>query len=254
MMPTVHFLGKVFPEALQMSVDHTPIIKWEEAEIGLTMEFSCHIVKSRIDVECKLNRFTVEDFVPIYMRALDLCRASVDVVAFAKGWGLTVYLDTFVDPNGMESVIVFKDDRLPPLCTALTLTEGFDKIHNLVLGEPALFMALNDLIVAITLPHVAPVNCARAMERLRHLIASPGSSDKNAWQQMRAALQIDERYLRFITKHSADARHGRPVRIPGAVTNEVIRRGWIIMNRYFEYRKREQSSLPENDFPLLVDR
>ena len=251
-MLTVHFLGKVFPEELQVSVGHTPIIKWEDVEIGLTMEFTCRIVKSRIDVECKLNRFTAEDFVPAYMRALDLCRASVDVIAFAKGCGLTVYLDTFVGPNGVKSIIAFKDDRLPPLCTAFTLTEGVDKIHNMVLQEPGLFMALNDLIVAITLPHVSPVNCARAMERLRHLIASPGSSDKRAWQQMRDTLQIDKPYLRFITKHSTDPRHGRPVRIPGAVTNEVIRRAWIIMNRYLEYRKRT-GPLPEKDFPLLVD-
>jgi hypothetical protein len=188
----------------------------------------------------------------VYIRALDLCRASVDVVAFTKGWGLTVLLEAFVDPNGERSSIFFKDDSLAPLCTALTLTDAFDQVHGMVLQEASLFMALDDLIVAITLPHVSPVNCARAMDRLKHLIALPESKDKHAWQQMRDTLHVSEEYLKFITDHSTGPRHGRPGHTPGSVTMEITRRAWILMNRYFEYRKRGSKPLSTSDFPLLI--
>jgi len=125
-MPTVHILGKVLPEVAQVSIGHKPIIKWESPDIDLTMEFTNHIDKSQIDVECKLNRYDPNDFTHLYIRALDLTRASVDLIAFATGWCLTVVLDTFVDPDGQRSPIAPKDDSLRSLCTAFDLTNGFD--------------------------------------------------------------------------------------------------------------------------------
>ncbi len=251
-MPTIHFLGRVLPEVAKVSLGHKPMLKWESPDIGLIMEFTNHITDSRIDVECRLNRWAPDDFVHVYMRAVDLCRASVNVVAFAMGCGLTAFLDTFVDPNGMHSPMLCGDDRLRPLCTAFTLTTGFDEVHAMVLQNPTLFMALNDLILAITLPHVSSVNCARAMERLRQLIAPDGGKDKKAWRQMRETLRIDEPYLKYITQHSVGPRHGSPVHVPGVVTTEVTRRAWIIMNRYFEYRKRGGAPLESAEFPLLT--
>lgn len=205
--------------------------------MDLTMEFRNHIADSLIDVACNLNRWESNLLVPVYMRALDLSRASVNVVGFAMGYGLTVHLHTLVDPTGNSSAIVFTDPRLPSLCTAYNLTVGFDEVHSMVLREPTLFMAFDDLIAAITLPHKAPVNCARVMDRLKHLIAPTGVKDKAAWQAMRNALRVDEAYLKYITDSSSAPRHGRPDHIPGTVTTEVTVRAWTVMNRYLEYRK-----------------
>lgn len=237
-MPVIHLLGQVLPEPVKISVGHGPTIKWESPDIALVMEFKNHIKDSKIDVECTLNRWGHDTLVPVYMRALDLCRASVDVVAFSIGYGLSVQLHTLVDPSGKTSDIVFSDPALPPLCTAYSLSAGFDEVHSMVLSEPTLFMAFNDLIAAITLPHKAPVNCARAMDRLKHLITpSNQNKDKAAWEAMRSALRIDETYLKFITDSSTAPRHGRPDHVSGAITTEVTVRAWTVMNRYLEYRK-----------------
>ena len=249
-MPTVHFHGRVLPEVVNVSLDNSPPVTWQKPELGLVMEFTTRITRSKIDVECKLNRWQHDDdFLPVYIRALDLCRASVDLIAFSMGYGLTVYLDTFINPDGAQSSLLSKDDGLAPLCTAFSPKVGFHEVHNMVLQEPALFMALNDLISAITLPHQSPVNCARAMDRIKHLIAPGAANDKDAWRQMRNALRVDEAYLKFITDHSAAPRHGRPGHIPGNITTEVTRRAWTVMNRYFELRK-AGGSLPAH-FSLL---
>jgi hypothetical protein len=185
------------------------------------------------------------------MRVFDLAHASVDLVAFCMGYGISIVLDRFFDPSGVETVIVSRDPALPPLVTAVSLGGDFDFAHGLVLTETPLRMAMNDLVRSITFPHVSPVNCARAMDRLRHLIA-PNIKEKLAWDQMRDALQIDRPYLQFITDNSAKPRHGFPGHVPGTITNEIVRRSWIIMNRYFEYRKRGAAKLPVTDFPLLT--
>lgn len=251
-MESIHFFGGVLPKPAQVTVSFKPRIHWEAEGIG-SIEFTCHIENSKIDVECQLAEYKSEHFVAIYMRALDLCRAQVDLVGFKMGWGLTVVLDSFIDPDGATTPIFPKDETLGALCTAFALDKHFDKLCVKVIESPSLFMALRDLVSAISLPHVSLVDCARAMERLKHLVATPGSKDAQAWEQLRQALQIDKIYLKYISDHSSDPRHGRPGHTLGMVTTEVTRRTWIIMNRYFEYLKRDGTPLPSSEFPLLTN-
>ena len=123
---------------------------------------------------------------------------------------------------------------------------------DLVVTDPALFQALDDLIVSITLPHHSTVNCARAIEGLRHLIAAPDATVSQAWEQMRNALQLDRSFLQLITDTSAAPRHGNRIHISGSITTEIVRRSWLIMDRFLEYRKRGNTPLPATDFPTLT--
>ncbi|MGA2525786.1 MAG: hypothetical protein ABSF79_04130 [Smithellaceae bacterium] len=252
-MQSIHFLGRVLPPPARVTVSFNQSIKWEEADIGLAMEFTCHIENSKIDIECRTEKYRSEHLGEFYRRALDICRAQVDLIAFKMGWGLTVVLETFIDSNGIASPIFQKDEGLAALCTAFSLDQGFGELCAKVIQSVPLFMALRDLVAAISLPHVSLVDCARAMDRLKHLVATPGTNDKQAWQQLQQALQIDEAYLKYITDYSANPRHGRPGHTPGTVTTEVTRRSWVIMNRYFEYLKRGNVALDSSEFPLLVN-
>ncbi len=251
-MQVIHFLGKVLPETFSITVSYKPTVKWKAEDIGITFEFLFHIENSKIDVECRLPEYRAEYFPMIYMRALDLCRAQVDLVAFKNGIGLTVLLESLRDPKGNVTAIVPIDNRLAEICTAFTLEQGFDQACANVLRSVPLFMALRDLISAITVPHDSLVNCARAMDRLKYLVAGSNANDVLAWKKLREALRIDEAYLKYITEHSKNPRHGRPGHTPGSVTTEVTCRAWVVMNRYLEYMKRSAGSLPETEFPLLT--
>lgn len=242
-MPTVHFLGDVLPGSANISIPHDISVSWEDREIDLRMVFRPRIIESSIDILCEVSRWDQGVVTPIYMRALDLCRASVDVVGFAMGWGLTVHLHTLVDPMGNASSLFFNDPRIPKICTAYSLATDFGEVLKMVMEEPTLFMAFNDLIAAISVPHASLVNCARAMDRIKHLLSSPGTTDREAWAAMRSVLRIDEAYLKYITDASAGPRHGRPGHISGEITREVTVRAWAVMNRYLEYR-RAGNSLP----------
>jgi hypothetical protein len=215
-MPKVVFLGRVLPTVANVTINNPHEITWIEPGIGLNVQFRAVIKNSAIEVSCDLNRYTRDDFVHIYIRALDIARASIDLVAFANGIGYTTILEKFVDDTGEASDILIGDPRLPALCTAFDLTsERFDAVYNLVLTSPPIFWALNDLIVANTLPHVGVVNCARAIESLKYLIAKPGVSRSRAWEQFRIALRVSESYLRLILENSIENRHGNRVYISG---------------------------------------
>lgn len=248
---TIRFSGRVLPKHAAISLSIKPTISWNIDQIGVSVQFICHIDNSNIDVECQLDEYKPEYLVAIYMRALDLCRAQVDLIGFKMGWGLTTVLESFTDPQGATTQIFPRDETLGALCTTFTLDKHFDQLCVKVIESPCLFMALRDLISAISLPHVSLVDCARAIERLRHLVAKPDAKDVQAWEQLREALHIEKAYLKYITDHSTDPRHGRPGHTTGTETTEVTRRSWVIMNRYLEYLKRGEVPLSLAEFPLL---
>ena len=255
-MPTVQFIGRILPDALKLTT-RVPEIKWKWEEENIELTFNIKVLASIIIVECETPRYEARYFVEFHRRAFDLARGSVNLAAFAAGQGVIVTLDSFIAPGGVTSPIMFHDPRLAALCTSFSLDPArqteYHTLLTIAITDINLLFALNDMIEAITIPHVSLVNCARAMDRLKHLIASPNAKDPQAWRQMRDALQISEDYLKYITEYSKGPRHGRPGHRSGIVTSETARRAWIIMDRYFEYRKRGGSNpLPVSSFPVLV--
>ena len=252
-MPKVSFLGKVFPEAYQLSISSLPIIRWESPDVGLTWLITIKIEKNVVTIECDVNRYSASELIITYMRAFDQVRSAINLAAFATGIGFSVVIDTLIDQNGRQTAFALKDDGIAALCTMIDLnaSSSYSEVFNIVATEPALFQALDDLIVSISLPHHSVVNCARAIEGIRHMIA-PGKKEKVAWIEMRRILNISEPYLRMLTDHSPPPRHGDRTHIPGAITMEIVKRSWRVMNRFLEYRKRGNKPLPEAEFPTLV--
>lgn len=249
--PVARFHGRVFPDSLQVSVGFTPTISWKADELGYDVDIVCRIDKSVVDIACTLSDWRPEYLADLHRRVLDLCRAKVDVVGFKLAWGLTVLLETFEAPDGTVTPIVPTSPHLDKICTAYSLETGFGEVCGHVLRQPQLFMAMRELMTAITLPHVSLVECARAMDRIKNLLSPNGTKDKAAWKQMRETLRIGEKYLKYITDASASPRHGQPGHTPGTVTIEVTRRAWVVMNRYLEYLLRGEAPLDPAAFPII---
>jgi len=247
---TIRFRGKVLPESVQVSVNVTTV-NWKASELQYEIDIVCQIDKSVIEIECVVSDWHPEYFPDIYRRVLDISRVKVDLIAFKTAWGLTVLLETFEAPDGSITPIVQTAPDLEQICTAFSLEQGFDEVCAHMLQRPVLFMAMRELITAISVPHVAPVECARAIDRLKNLIATPGSKDKAAWQQLRGTLRIDEAYLKYISEASANPRHGQPGHTSGVVTTEATRRAWVVMNRYLEYLVRGEQPLDHKAFPVI---
>jgi hypothetical protein len=253
-MTKVQFLGRVLPEPVKITV-HVPELKWKWQEQSLELIFRVKIDNSIVNVECELEKYEPSYFVELHKRASDLISASANLAAFATGYGLIVTLDTFIDTAGTPSQIILTAPALQPLCTAYGLEDArqgdFAAVYNIVITEPALFRAINDLIAAITFPHCSTVNCGRVIDSIRRMI-SPTLDGGAAWQAMHQALNVSRPYQEWISKQSTGPRHADPAFVPGAVTTELVHRTWVIMNRFLEYRKRGNQSLTAPDFPQCV--
>ena len=256
-MPTVHFLGKIVPAtAYKLNVSELPQMHYKSTDSDLGVDLIVRIVESSIDVECIANRFSLDVLGEFHKIANDLARASVNLLSFATGINFVVVFDEFVDPNGDRSPFVIQDLQRNELCTILPMVSLGEKVllgdvASFVFSEPALFLALDDLITAASLHHLTVVNAARSIEGLRHLMALEGMSRSEAWELFRSNLNLNEKYLRLITDTSKSGRHGDGAFIPGTITTEIISRSWVIMNRFLEFRKRGNVRLPLDKFPVL---
>lgn len=253
-MIKVRFTGRILPSAFNVSIPLIPKIHWKETKpVVRQLSFGISITKGNIVVDCETDQYEeATDFIQIYRRALDLARGVVDLFAFSIGAGVTTVLDKFTHPDGKITEILPGDPTLRDLSTCMVSGSGdFENLLGMVLVEPTLFQALRDMIDAITLPHVGPRSATRAMEGIRHLLA-PGKERKKSWAIMCKTLNISETYLRNITDISVGPRHADPTFIPGTTVSNVVRNAWIVMNRYFEYRKLGSQPLPLSVFPLLT--
>jgi hypothetical protein len=257
-MPTIHFLGKIVPfTGYSTTMWDLPTINYKSPDTGIETTITIQVKGSMIDVECAMPRFDQRDLSAIHKIAYDSARAAINVVSFATGITLAVVFDQLVNENGTTTAFVIHHPDLGKLCTAYTMEvnkefAGVGDVLGIILREPGLFLALDDLITSTSLHHLITVNSARSIEGLRHAMTPVAMSRDQEWEVFRTNLNLDKNYIRLITDHSIASRHGEGTFVPGTITAEIARRSWTIMNRFIEFRKRGNLALPIAEFPLLT--
>jgi len=256
-MATFKFQGKVEPICNEFTLVGSLGAHWEddiEAPVKLIMDASISFTKGIIEIVCESNLFGTDNYDgAVDWRANYLARSVLNCYAFATGTYLYPALETVVKPDGIKYIIQTRRSNLASLTTILqSHSDGGVDIHpilRLVMTNPTIFAALKDLIEAIP-AYNTEVNCARAVEAIRQAMA-PTDKRIKAWQVMQDNLNVTERFLQFITEHSKGPRHGDVMKSQFAMVNETIRRSWIVMNRFLEFKKNGDQKLPLSTFPLL---
>lgn len=252
-MPKVTFRGRVIPEVSDITLHSRPALRWQDDGTDYWMEFNLEITRSEITVDCIVDEYDpAVHFGAMHMRASDIAAATVNLIAFANGLGVTTIFDTFTDPAGETTQLLLRDRPLGGLATAVVTEEpNFTEVLNLVIQQPKLYNALRDLIHAIRVSSEIPASCGSAVEAVRALMVPEGFDRRKSWPLMQASLNLDAAYLKLITDHSVGPRHGDHQHVPGTMTREIATRSWTVMNRFLEYLKRGRTALPLNEFPLL---
>jgi hypothetical protein len=257
-MPTVHFLGHIVPSNhIKLDVSGLPILHYHSADNNFDADLEVTVTASAIAVKCTATRYDDAVFIQLHKIGFDLARATVNLFTFATGTSLSVVFDEVIRTDGTKTAFLAQDPSLAQWCTAFTTSLpsagewGISDVAGVVFTDYRVFSALDDLVGAISHHHVTAINCARAIEALRHAVALPGASRDDAWKQFRQSLNIDRTYLQLITDSSKDGRHGQGTFIPGTITTEIAKRSWTIFNRFLTFRKGGNQPLTAPDFPLL---
>ncbi|MBV9570429.1 MAG: hypothetical protein JO056_04220 [Alphaproteobacteria bacterium] len=252
-MPVVHLLGYVSPTNLQIGFKLPLHVDVTNPFSGKLYDIRPEIRDCKIDVSCQMDEFILADFQDIFPLALDIVSNVVNLIAFATGWGLTVILDKFVDPDGNEKTIRHRTEYVQGLCTSYGIDKSrFSAVLQMLHKQPSLGWAFEDLARAIRETNTKTVHCARAIETLKHLVADENLNNTKRWEQFRDKLNLTVEYVKILTDYSAENRHGKRVFVSAEITQETMRRAWIIMDRYIAFRLHGGiAPLPLSQFPML---
>lgn len=252
-MPLVRFLGTLTPGHIRIDFNHREPVLWPEPDLNLELAFTIDMAGGAVRVDCEASWWDDGLLVFVHRRAFELARAPVNVLSFVWGVAVSVQLDRFISHNGEERWLQFDDPRLPQLVTAAGRDmQDVGQIVTLVSSDPRIMIALNDIIESIKKPHVAVVNCGRVVETLRRIVCPPPETDRESWARFRRDLRLSQNFVQAVTDVSRMPRHGDWSFIPGDVTSEAVRRTWVIMNRFLEFKKRGGvAPLPLEGFPEI---
>jgi predicted DNA-binding ArsR family transcriptional regulator len=250
-MPTVHFMGYVEPRNIHLMMENLNPVTERDKATGYVTTFTIAIIDSVVSVECEVDEVRREYISNLYTRSYEITRTLVNLVSLKMGWGLKVYLETYIAPDGKEETLMTRMDSIRGLFTSYDLNQ-MGAFFDLMVSDVNLYMALDDLVEAISTPRVATTNCARVIDAIRHLI-SPQLKDKAGWTAMREALNADESYLQLISNKSKLSRHGKHEYLTSEEAQEIIARACIITDRYLHYRIQYKDKLPLNLFPQLTN-
>ena len=254
-MADVRFEGRVFPTGATLSTREHPIVEIRDADrMDVRMRFALSIENGRIIVDCDVDNYSRDEhLMRLFVRAVDLANAVVNLAAFAMGIGASVVIDTAHEANGSSVGLILRDRELQALCTAFSPDdESFDKMIEIVHSDLRISRAIRDLTEAVSGPHLIPSLCARSMETLRVLIGPAGIERKESWRLMQQNLSLESSYLKAITDYGAAPRHGDHQFVPTSAIRMIAHRSWTIMNRFLEYKKRGSQPLSAAEFPMLT--
>jgi hypothetical protein len=249
--PKVVFTGYLVPLFNKSTLTIQPVMRWDVPELGLECLHNLTVKEGVVRDEVYLNKFDEAIGRQLLMQCKDLVQLVLDVAAFATGHSMRAEIDTMTDTEGANHSLLSHVSAIEALCTSFSVARG-DLLSFIpfVANSPQLYTALHDLVSVLDHPYHASVNCARAIEGLRHII-SPNAPRKQSWQAMRQVLRLTEDYIGYITNLSIAPRHGEGPTMPSHEVWEAIRRSWIIMDRYFHYLRGGNVPLGAKEFPEL---
>jgi hypothetical protein len=253
---TIRFIGHVFPRGVLLNAE-VPELDWIYQEGNVTFHFKTKINNSTINVECSMPQYRGDLFNEAYKRADDLARTACGLAGFALGEGFICVFEFAILPDGVPCTLRFNDPNLVGLSKSYSLDPSHPNYHKfqgiavLITTNPPLLATLHDMVDIVAIPNIGIVNAGRVIDSLRRLMF-PKMKDAKAWQAMQKALNVSRAYQEYVSNQSTGPRHGDRMYVSASITQEVVKRAWIIFDRYLEYSRRGNQPLTAPEFPELV--
>jgi hypothetical protein len=252
-MPSIEIKGSVWPRGTMITL---PDLKFAmtNTSTSLTTTFECHCQDSRITIKCNAPEMVKGDPASVGFvveNARMLFDGAISLLSVHAGRSSRFIVES-LSFEGAELDLNMEYAALAGLITAFKLDEFVSTISS-ISGDVEVLLVLQDLNAAMSEPFYTSVGCGRAVDGLRHAIAGPdGDPDARKWPELRQALNVDRSYVQAIMSASQRGRHGQRLVSHGHDLHEILRRTWVLFNRFLEYRKRGNVPLTLPDFPPLM--
>lgn len=250
MMANFTFIGKVLPERATLNLPRPIAMRWKNAS-GENFNLSINIYANQIIAHFKYSDRAKVDLATARNIIDEHTQILVNLAGFLVGVCYDVEITSVLN-NDTSDVQVFGRDF--PVTRNKPQSRG-NKFYELVPlpGMTSIVpLALADLRAAMRYPADTAVYCYRVFEAVLEDFKIPRGNQKQALNQIASDLNLGSgKELRsFLGKHANSRRHGKPVSISWSDRKAVMRRAWLVMDRYLEFLKRGRKPLPKSKFPI----
>ncbi|MBX3564405.1 MAG: hypothetical protein KF730_07490 [Sphingomonas sp.] len=246
-MHTLIYEGKIEPDVVPLTLDYRPRIKRQEIEGGPTAEFAVTVFVGRVRVHVTADIEVSEQLATdLYFPAWDVARTFVEAAGFIRAIPYTVNLDRVIFPDGETKQFAFGDRSL---ADTHDFSDGdLEALSDISLIDLKCGLAMSDVLMTLGRAHYSPIACGRVADSIARLIA-PAASRTAQWEKLRAALHVDEKFVRSLSEVSKSSRHGDRVEVDATTNRETAHRAWTLFGRYLRYRL--NGELDPGHYPLL---
>jgi hypothetical protein len=246
----IYLKGRILPEIRNVSLLGKRVFHVDDPT-GAKGIFHFEFKDGIVDVKCEIEKSIPNLGATCIAKALELGSIPINILAFSKGWHLTIIFDEMTEAE-IRTATAFSELSLQECVTAFSSAKNFESVEEILADSFNIRFAFSDLISSLGNLNYSAIASGRAVEAVRRDLSPQALSEKQAWKNMREKLNIDEEYLRIVTNASTKPRHGDRGATNGQIQMKVTRSAWQIMNRYLEYKIRGGiEKLSENDFPFL---
>lgn len=250
-MVTLEVLGRVHPQGFTVNIA-APEVTYTADDGTLTGRMEIRVIDSAISVKWTLNRYAPDQLFHVWRHSQRVVTGMVDLIALRLGVAAVVVLDRYRDNQGREELITLGEPAVKGLITSLANEADIEKVFALLADEQELLLVVEDLITGLGSQDHKTINCARCVEAVRQLIAGYDLEPKQQWPIIHENLNLDANYLKLITDHSKDHRHGKQTPVDPTIVVEIMRRTWIVIDRFIHFRLGRNGRLDLREFPLLT--
>lgn len=249
-MTKVVWTGHVYPSGLTISIAHTGA-RYTASDGTLDGMLDIVVEDSAITVAWEIENYSSDNLLATWIHSRKLVTVLVDLVAFKMGAAALVVVDKYqIDGKPAEEINIM-EPKVANLATSFASDAELLEVFSIATKEQHLMVVFEDLISTLSSQEHKAVNCGRCVEAIRRLVAENEADPKRQWPIMHHLLNLERSYLDLITNHSKEPRHGKaPVADPDEIT-EVLTRTWLIIDRFFHFRRGGSVKLDVAQFPLL---
>jgi hypothetical protein len=249
----ITFNGRLHPPGIgKLTISVSEPLEYADPTDLFVAKIFLNITLSKLQIDCFVSKIFNNYQSHLFIVVVNILRIFIDLVAFHEGKGVQVLIDSVTMADGITRDVQFGNPQLSGLAKTVDNLVAYTQLLKIIAPNPSFSLSLNDLISAIGTPNQTAINCTRAIEGIRNLIAGDDAKEKTAWSLLHKTLNSDEPYVRFITDLSRQHRHAKREQLDPTALDEALTRSWVLMDRYFALRIRNLEELPIDEFPLLT--
>jgi len=245
------FVGKVYPEESGLTIkeilveDLTGLLGNDNHK--LRIEILNSIIRAELETDAPLDLPTARNSVEYFISGL------VDAYGYYSGSAFDVRLSFGIGPEGeftFPPVIneIAKDKVARPLQPErlIVLSAKFPKLHR----------ALSDLREAIKHPMDTSFYCFRLTEAIRQHFVNKNQKDeakakRESWDEMGKSLLFEKSFKDELEKEAKYTRHGDVKDLTSEDIMRLLKKVWILLDRFVIYLNDGQRELNQRMFKML---